>query len=113
MKREERYKKKMQAAGLIADNGQSPVSIRESDFLDPTPRKNDQVRNSQNSFDKLVKTFSTDPIYMQEMPEKKVVKPHYKFLSPKKDKFSKRNRTLDSNKKADILLRQSNTKQYS
>ena len=50
---------------------------------------------------------------MQEMPEKKTPQPYFKFLSPKKDKFSKRNKTLDNNRKTDIKLRQSNSKQYS
>ena len=115
MKREQRYAKKLKAAGIQPDKNASPASMLESNIDDPTPRVNDKLNASGKSnqlFTDLQKNFSIDPIYMQEMPEKKK-QPYFKFLSPKKDKFSKRNKTLDSNRKADIKLRQSNTKQYS
>ena len=59
----------------------------------------------------MVKQFSTDPIYIQEIPDK-TPKAHFKFLSPKDDIFTKRNRTLDSARKAEIAQRKAKTKVY-
>ena len=49
MKREQRYAKKLKAAGYQADKNQSPASMLESNIDDPTPRVNEQHRASGKS----------------------------------------------------------------
>ena len=49
MKREQRYAKKLKAAGFQTDKNQSPASMLESNIDDPTPRVNEQLRASGKS----------------------------------------------------------------
>ena len=49
MKREQRYAKKLKAAGFQPDKNASPASMLESNIDDPTPRINEKLNASGKS----------------------------------------------------------------